>query len=229
MGLTEAFYPLWHHKVHQSVFRHLLPDSKKKGKGGFFLVECRHWRSGRVGVRVCHMLHHFNWTELNQLSWIFSYQDETGRRFFKHWTASTLLTQKKKTHPHIKTVAFCYWPAAALLPLCCPGDSAPVNVKWIARLGSSLPRWLIDPPVNTTAGEIHKAGKCYLDVRLLCARSLKYLRAREVFFLFSCRTYPVKPGCLLASRRTSCGNRWEALTKKQQLLDAVGSPEVPAP
>lgn len=58
-----------------------------------------------------------------------------------------------------------FW-RAALVSLCCPGDSAQVNVKWIVRLGAPLPRWLIDPSVNTTAGKIHKACKCYLNIRL---------------------------------------------------------------
>lgn len=57
------------------------------------------------------------------------------------------------------------WRAALVSP-CCPGDSAQVNVKWIVRLGAPLPRWLIDPSVNTTAGKIHKACKCYLNIRL---------------------------------------------------------------
>lgn len=137
----------------------------------------------------------------------------------------------------MKIVAFCYLSAAVLLPLCRPGDSAPVNVKWIARLGSSLPRWLIDPPVNTTAGEIHKAGKCYLNVRLLCARSLKHLRALEVsfvFFLFFCNTrFIFLAGCILwnkcflTSCQRPCGEMQDALTKKH-LVDVVGSPEVPA-
>lgn len=59
-----------------------------------------------------------------------------------------------------------FWCAVPFL-LCCPGDSTKVNVKWIVRLGLSLPCWLIDSPVNTTAGTIHKACKCYLNIHLM--------------------------------------------------------------
>lgn len=77
-------------------------------------------------------------------------------------TQLAMLKRFDAHHYHFDIWVFC---RAVIFSLCCPGDSTQVNVKWIVRLGLSLPCWLIDSPVNTTAGKIYKACKCYLNIR----------------------------------------------------------------
>lgn len=92
-----------------------------------------------------------------------------------------------------------FW-RAALFSLWRPGDSTQVDVKWMVRLGLSLPCWLIDSSVDTTAGKIHTAYKCYPNV--VTHAALKVLHG--ALWKFAMLTYMNSFSCMLKKKKGLC-------------------------